>query len=92
MTTWTTFETIDEMAHAHGDVTIYVDRLGMHGYTQGDRTRFILSRTLHASGQDFGSVLWVVEDLEAEDDQRENFRGTMRECVQFMAGRVLYGA
>ena len=93
MTTWTTFKTLDEMAQVHGGSTVYVDRLGMHGYRQDDRTRFKLHSTLHPNLEgDFGSVLWIVEDLEAEVDQRETFKGSMRKCVQFIAGRVLYGA
>ena len=88
MTTWTTFETLDEMAQTHGGTTIYVDRLGMHGYTRDDRTRFEIALAPLPTG---GSV-WSVIDLEAEDDQDEFTTGTMRQCVQWMAGRVLYGA
>lgn len=91
MTTWITFETLDEMAQTHGGTTIYVDRLGMHGYTRNDRTRFELAQVMKPDE----SIVWSCIDLEAEsgeNDLQPFATGTMRECVQWMAGRVLYGA
>lgn len=88
MTTWTTFETLDEMSKTHGPTTIYVDQLGMHGYTEDDRTRFIIAP---APKPDMTTV-WSVMDLQAEDGQERFATGTMKECVQWMAARVLYGA
>ena len=86
MTTWTTFETIDETPRF---TEVFIDRLGMHSYRQDERTRFILSY------QEINN-LWHVGDLGAlEDDEcelSETYIGTMRECVQWVAGRVLYGA
>ena len=90
MTTWTTFETIDEMAQrsefAH--TVLYIDRLGVHGYRQDDRTRFILNYQ--------ANHLWHVGDLEASADDEcelsETYIGTMREVIQWVAGRILYGA
>ena len=85
MTTWTTFETIDEREY---ETEFYIDRLGMHSYRQDERTRFVRNRQSNG--------LWNVGDLEvtADDDSdlSETTIGTMRECVQFIAGRVLYGA
>jgi hypothetical protein len=89
MTTWTTFETLDEMAQAHGGTTIYVDRLGLHGYVKDDRTRFQIVRGTQPEPE---RTDWVVWDLESEDTQADHHSGTMRECVQWLAGRVLYGA
>ena len=91
MTTWTTFETIDENAQrsefaAH---TVFIDRLGMHSYRQDERTRFILS-------YQESNNLWHVGDLGAlEDDDAELSEttiGTMREVIQWVSGRILYGA
>lgn len=89
MTTWTTFETIDETERF---TEVFIDRLGVHSYIKDERTRFKLERTFHPSGQDFGKVLWIAYDYEAEEDEMGATTGTMRECVQWVAGRVLYGA
>ena len=35
---------------------------------------------------------WVVWDLESEDDKKDAYEGSMLECIQWVAGRVLYGA
>ena len=80
MTTWTTFETIDERGY---DNEVFIDRLGMHSYRQDDRTRFKLERMK-------GS--WIVYDQEADADEIGAATGSMRECVQWVAGRILYGA
>jgi len=80
MTTWTTFETIDERGY---DTEFYIDRLGMHSYRQDERTRFKLERR----GNE-----WRVEDLEAEDDQFYKYESNMRDVIHWVAGRVLYGA
>ena len=85
MTTWTTFETIDETPRHH---EVFIDRLGNHWYTKDDRTRFELRRVLN----DDDVMEWQVFDLEPEFDQVTWCQGTMRECVQWIAGRVLYGA
>ena len=88
MTTWTTFETIDESQNWD---EFYIDRLGVHQYRQDERTRFQLMRTFEDA--------WRVVDLEALE-VAENIEqisetakvGSMRECVQWVAGRILYGA
>ena len=80
MTTWTTFETIDE---SNNWDEFYIDRLGVHQYRQDERTRFKLERL----GDE-----WRVEDLEAEDDQFYKYQSNMRDVIQWIAGRVLYGA
>lgn len=85
MTTWTIFETIDGSPRHH---EVFIDRLGVHGYTKDERTRFELRRVLN----DEGVMEWQVFDLEPEFDQKTWHQGTMRECVQWIAGRVLYGA
>lgn len=85
MTSWTIFETIDETARF---TEVFIDRLGMHSYTKDDRTRFELRRVLN----DDDILEWQVFDLEPEDDQMTWHQGTMRDCVQFIAGRILYGA
>ena len=83
MTTWTTFETIDESAQRSEFAvrSFYVDRLGVHQYRQDERTRFKLERV--ESGQ------WRVIDL--EEDEHTNPL-PMRDAVRWVAGRVLYGA
>ena len=90
MTTWTTFETIAETAQRSEFAvrSFYVDRLGNHWYTKDDRTRFELRRVLN----DDDVLEWQVFDLEPEADQMTWCQGSMRDCVQFIAGRVLYGA
>ena len=80
MTTWTTFETIDESQNWD---EFYIDRLGMHQYRQDERTRFKLERIQ-------GS--WIVYDQDAEDDEIGAATGSMREVIQWVAGRILYGA
>ena len=85
MTTWTTFETIDETPRF---TEFFVDRLGMHSYVEDDRTRFAFIRV----GIDGDAITWEVYDRESEDAQSRKFKGTMLECVQWVSGRVLYGA
>lgn len=80
MTTWTTFETIDETERF---TEFFIDRLGMHSYVQDERTRFKLERR----GDE-----WRVEDLEAEGDQFHKYESSMRDVIHWVAGRVLYGA
>ena len=80
MTTWTTFETIDETERF---TEFFIDRLGVHQYRQDERTRFKLERR----GDE-----WRVEDLEAEGDQFHKYESNMRDVIHWVAGRVLYGA
>ena len=80
MTTWTTFETIDEREY---ETEFYIDRLGVHQYRKDERTRFKLER-IESS--------WIVYDQEAEDDEIGAATGSMRDVIQWVAGRVLYGA
>jgi len=78
MTTWTTFETIDESQNWD---EFYIDRLGVHQYRQDERTRFKLERV--ESGQ------WRVIDF--EEDEHTN-PTPMYQAIRWVAGRVLYGA
>ena len=90
MTTWTTFETLDESAHKsdHALQLFYVDRLGMVQFgLEDDRTRFVFA----VAPKPDMTTTWSVMDLQAEDDQDKFTTGTMKECVQWMSGRVLYG-
>lgn len=88
MTTWTTFETIDETERF---TEFYIDRLGMHSYVRDlERTRFQLTRSDDS---------WYAVDLEALDaaddldEMSESTKfGSMREVIHWVAGRVLYGA
>ena len=77
MTTWTTFETIDESQNWN---EFYIDRLGVHQYHQDERTRFKLERT---------QTQWRVIDLE-EDEHTDLL--PMRQAIRWVSGRVLYGA
>jgi len=47
MTTWTTFETLDESTNWD---EFYIDRLGVHQYRQDERTRFKLERLATSGG------------------------------------------
>jgi len=90
MTSWVTFKTIDESQNWD---EFYIDRLGIHQYRSDERTRFELKRTYHPTPKgDFGSVMWIVTDLEAEDDEIGAATGSMREVIQWVAGRMVYGA
>lgn len=80
MTSWVTFETIDESNNWN---EFYIDRLGMHQYRSDERTRFKLERIE-------GS--WIVYDKEAENDEIGAATGSMREVIQWVAGRMVYGA
>jgi len=87
MTTWTTFETIDESQNWD---EFYIDRLGVHQYRQDERTRFQLTRSDDS---------WYAVDLEALDaaddldEMSESTKfGSMREVIHWVAGRILYGA
>ena len=85
MTSWATFETIDEMAK-HGNCSaVFVDRLGRHSFTKEDRTRF----ELELAPLPTGGFVWACIDLEEAGSYTT---GTMKECVRWIAGRVLYGA
>ena len=86
MTTWVTLETIDGTPRF---TEVFIDRLGRHSYTKDDRTRFHLVRGTQPKSL---RTDWVVWDLEAEDDQKDAYEGSMLECIQWVAGRVLYGA
>ena len=100
MTTWTTFETIDEMAKIREnsdseyerniDNTFWVDVLGnVQRYEHQIRqTRFEVARVMKTDG----NIVWSVIDWQSEDDQGSFTTGTMHEIVRFVAGRVLYGA
>ena len=85
MTTWTTFETIDENQSVN---RFYVDRLGVHQFRQDDRTRFEVARVPKPAG----SLVWSAIDLEGEEDRAEFATGSMDAVIKFIAGRVLYGA
>lgn len=95
MTTWTTFETIDEMAQIRAkspdfdtrriDNTFWVDALGNVQRTenQWDRpSRFRFEFDTYATQ-------WRVIDL--EEDEHTNLT-PMYSAVRWVAGRVLYGA
>jgi len=86
MTTWTTFETIDETPRF---TEVFIDRLGMHSYVQDERTRFKLERGTQPKKL---RTDWVVWDLESEDTQEDYHSGTMRDVIQWVSGRILYGA
>ena len=83
MTTWTTFETIDQSRTQQGEA-FCVDRLGMFQRVEDERTRFVFTKGVSRS--------WNCQDLEAEDDQTQACYGSMRDCVKWMSARVLYGA
>ena len=80
MTSWVTFETIDESQNWN---EFYIDRLGMHQYRSDERTRFKLERIE-------GS--WIVYDKEAEGDQFHKYESNMRDVIHWVAGRMVYGA
>ena len=79
MTTWTTFETLDESRTQQGEA-FCVDRLGNFQRIEDDRTRFILERVENQ---------WRVIDLEEDEHTNPMF---MRDAIRWVAGRVLYGA
>ena len=84
MTTWTTFETIDETPRF---TEVFIDRLGVHSYREEERTRFHLIRLRDND--------WQVTDYEHELEELAgswSHRGSMREVIQWVAGRILYGA
>lgn len=83
MTTWTTFETLDESRTQQGEA-FCVDRLGMFQRVEDDRTRFVFTKGLGRA--------WNCHDLQAEDNQTGACYASMRDCVQWMSARVLYGA
>jgi len=85
MTTWVTFETIDE---SNNFDVFYIDRLGVHQYRQDERTRFEVARTPKPDG----SFTWSVIDLEDEEGRPQFKTGDMETIVAWVAGRVLYGA
>ena len=79
MTTWTTFETIDESPNCD---KFYIDKLGMCQFGQLDeRTRFKLERV--ESGQ------WRVMDYDMEEEYTKPT--PMYQAIRWVAGRVLYG-
>ena len=80
MTTWTTFETIDETPRF---TEVFIDRLGVHSYVQDERTRFKLERVpTH-------KYHWRVIDLEEDEHTAPLY---MRDAIRWVAGRVLYGS
>ena len=92
MTTWTTFETLAESAQRSEFALrdFYVDHLGVCQFGSKDnRTRFRIVRGTQPKST---RTDWVVWDLKSEDDQKDAHEGSMLECVQWMAARVLYGA
>lgn len=80
MTTWTTFETIDQTPRF---TEFYVDRLGVHQYHYDDRVRFEFQR----AGDE-----WICIDNERPEGLAPAIQSSMRKCVEFIASRVLYGA
>lgn len=95
MTTWTTFETIDEMAQIRAksadyttrriDNTFWVDALGNVQRTenQWDKpSRFLVEF-------DHNATQWRAVDF--EEDEHTNLL-PMVQIVRWIAGRVLYGA
>ena len=88
MTTWATFNTIAETSNIeHGEV-FYVDRLGnFQWHAQDERTRFAFTKN-GAEGS------WDFRDVEANvgEGQAVACNGSMRDCVEWMGARVLYGA
>jgi len=80
MTTWTTFETIDESQNWD---EFYIDRLGTHSYRQDERTRFKLERV------QTHQYHWRVIDLEEDEHTAPMY---MRDAIRWVAGRILYGA
>lgn len=83
MTTWTTFETIDETSRF---TEVFIDRLGVHQYRSDERTRFQLIRI---------GDQWQATDYEHEANELTGswaHRGSMRDVIHWVAGRVLYGA
>ena len=80
MTTWTTFETIDERGY---DSEVYIDRLGMHSYVRDERTRFKLERV------QTHEYHWRVIDLEDDEHTAPMY---MRDAIRWVAGKILYGA
>jgi len=83
MTTWTTFETLDETIKEKGRA-FCVDRLGCMQRVEDSRTRFVFTKEDYAT--------WTVTDKETETGQVSAYQSTMYDCVAFMAARVLYGA
>jgi hypothetical protein len=80
MTTWTTFETIDERGYV---TEFYIDRSGMHSYRQDERTRFKLERV------QTHEYHWRVIDLEDDEHTAPMY---MRDAIRWVAGKILYGA
>lgn len=80
MTTWTTFETIDESQNWD---EFYIDRLGVHQYRQDERTRFKLERV------QTHEYHWRVIDLEDDEHTAPMY---MRDAIRWVAGKILYGA
>jgi hypothetical protein len=80
MTTWTTFETIDERGYV---TEFYIDRPGMHSYVRDERTRFKLERV------QTHEYHWRVIDLEDDEHTAPMY---MRDAIRWVAGKILYGA
>lgn len=83
MTTWITFETIDETERF---TEFFIDRLGVHQYLSDERTRFHLIRI---------GDQWQATDYEHELNELSGswaHRGSMRDVIHWVAGRILYGA
>lgn len=83
MTTWTTFQTLDETIKETGRA-FCVDRLGCFQRVEDSRTRFVFTK------EDLST--WTVIDKEPPEGQVTAYQSIMYDCVAFMAARVLYGA
>ena len=77
MTSWVTFETIDESQNWD---EFFIDRLGIHQYRSDERTRFKLERVENQ---------WRVVDLEEDEHTNPMY---MRDAIRWVAGRMVYGA
>ena len=91
MLTWTAFEALAKVAKSTNDPKLhqfYVSRSCELQYDDDEHVRFVLSfiRTLE------GEPYWSCKDRTPANIQEEYTTGTMRECVQWMAGRLLFGA
>ena len=88
MTTWATFNALDETSNIKQGEVFFVDRLGnFQWHAQDNRTRFSFTKN-----SEEGS--WGFRDWEgkAREGQAVACDGSMRKCVEWMAARVLYGA
>lgn len=101
MTTWTTFETIDEIVKGREasdseyerniDSTFWIDRLGNLQYHEHQFDRQSRFEVVRAPTPD-GSLTWSVIDLIGEEDRPQFATGDMSTIIGWVAGRVLYAA